>query len=262
MKARNRRSLIKQMLMQKDTIQVEDLMAHFDISRMTVHRDLDSLVEEGWAQKVRGGVTVRSDTQFESDYRIRQHVQVVEKKRIARAAVDLIGEGEAVAMGFGSTVMAMVPYLRDKTPLTVATASLPCMIALMENRQVELIGIGGRYIRQFDGYFGKGAEASFANLMLDVCFLSSSAMLGAQIYHQSEQVVQVKLAMMRAARRNYLLMDHTKFGHSALFLLGDLAQFDALVTDRKPDDTLCRVAEEAKTRLIIASGGPERARPA
>ena len=53
-----RQKQILQRLHDQGTATTEDLVAHFGVSLMTIHRDLDVLVNDGLAVKVHGGVTL------------------------------------------------------------------------------------------------------------------------------------------------------------------------------------------------------------
>ncbi|WP_157973708.1 DeoR/GlpR family DNA-binding transcription regulator, partial [Tropicimonas sp. IMCC34043] len=191
MKAKERRQSILELLVDRGSVQVDELLARYQVSRMTLHRDLEELVDEGWAARIRGGITVVSDTQFESDFRFRQHVNVAEKTRIAKAAARMVSDGQAISLGFGSTVAQMLPSISKRSELTVATASMPILQGLANLRNIELLVVGGQYIQRFDGFFGRRAELGFADFMVDICFLSTSALKFPDVYHQDERVVRV-----------------------------------------------------------------------
>ncbi len=53
-----RQSQILQRLRDQGTVTIDDLVIHFGVSLMTIHRDLDVLVRDGLAVKVHGGVTL------------------------------------------------------------------------------------------------------------------------------------------------------------------------------------------------------------
>jgi DeoR/GlpR family transcriptional regulator of sugar metabolism len=53
-----RQTQILQRLRDQGTVATEDLVIHFGVSLMTIHRDLDVLVRDGLAVKVHGGVTL------------------------------------------------------------------------------------------------------------------------------------------------------------------------------------------------------------
>ncbi|TIL68527.1 MAG: DeoR/GlpR transcriptional regulator, partial [Mesorhizobium sp.] len=87
MKSDSRRQGVMDFLMEAGTASVEDLAARFGVSKMTVHRDLDELEENGFLRKVRGGASIQPSGLFESDFRYRQKQAVGEKLRLAAAAV-------------------------------------------------------------------------------------------------------------------------------------------------------------------------------
>ena len=84
------------LLLEAGSVGVDQLAARFDVSKMTIHRDLDELEESGFLRKVRGGASVQSSSRFESDYRYRENIASAEKERIAIAAAALVEPGQSV----------------------------------------------------------------------------------------------------------------------------------------------------------------------
>ena len=65
----------------------------FGVSRMTVHRDLKILEEQGIVRRVHGGVTVRSSNLADSTILYRSRLADTEKDALARAAVERASPG-------------------------------------------------------------------------------------------------------------------------------------------------------------------------
>ena len=61
-----RRKALLDYLLPNGSAQVDELAAHFGVSRMTVHRDLKVLEEQGIVRRVHGGVTVHSSNLADS----------------------------------------------------------------------------------------------------------------------------------------------------------------------------------------------------
>ena len=97
---------------------------------MTIHRDLDELEDGGLLRKVRGGASIQSSAQFESDFRYRQTLAAEEKDRIAAAAARLIEPGQTVMIDDGSTAGGVARHLADARPLTVISNNLTVINAL------------------------------------------------------------------------------------------------------------------------------------
>ena len=78
-----RRDDILERLRERESATVEELAEPLQVSRMTVHRDLDRLAELKLVRKVRGGATMLPSTVFEADYRYRENQCQAEKQRLA-----------------------------------------------------------------------------------------------------------------------------------------------------------------------------------
>jgi DeoR/GlpR family transcriptional regulator of sugar metabolism len=230
MKAETRRQEIMDVLMEMGNASVDDLASRFAVSRMTVHRDLDELEQAGLLRKVRGGASIQSSSKFESDFRYRERLATEEKRRIAAAAAGYIEPGQTIIIDDGSTAGFIVEHLTERRPLTVITNNLAVVTQLAGRQGIDLIALGGLYNKKFHGFFGLVAEEALRSLRADMAFLSTSAIHGTAAFHQDQEVVHSKRLMIEASGRCLLLVDHAKFGRSALHFLADLSAFDTVLT--------------------------------
>ena len=230
MKSEERRQKIIEVLIQEESASLEFLAQRFAVSTMTIHRDLDELETEGLLRKQRGGATIESSGQFESDFRFRLRKATDEKRRIARRAVEFIQPGMSVMIDDGSTSQNLILFLIEKRPLTVITNNLSIITELGGRAGITLLALGGTYSKKFNGFFGIVTEEVLTKLRADIVLLSSSAIEGITAFHQDQEVVQVKRKMIAASTRRYLMVDHQKFGHTALHLFTKLDVFDGVIT--------------------------------
>ncbi|MCK0770185.1 DeoR/GlpR family DNA-binding transcription regulator [Chromohalobacter canadensis] len=226
-----RRQAMLDYLIQAGSAQVDELAERFGVSRMTVHRDLDSLSEQGMVNKQHGGVTTRSSSVFESNFALRSHIAAREKQALARAALEEIAPGQAVMLDDSTTASELASLLPTREPLTVITNGLESIGRLKAASGIKLITLGGDYQPRFNATFGLLCEQTLANLRASVAVLSASAILGTTAYVQDPAVTQIKRAQMAAAERRILLIHSAKFGHSALHRLADLSEFDLVLID-------------------------------
>ncbi|MDF3920513.1 DeoR/GlpR family DNA-binding transcription regulator [Salinicola salarius] len=226
-----RRQAMLDYLIQAGSAQVDELAKRFGVSRMTVHRDLDTLAEQGMVNKQHGGVTTRSSSVFESNFALRSHIATREKQALARAALEEIAPGEAVMLDDSTTASELASLLPAREPLTVITNGLESIDRLKTAAGIKLITLGGDYQPRFNATFGLLCEQALANLRANVAVLSASAILGTTAYVQDPAVTQIKRAQMAAAERRILLVHSAKFGSSALHRLADLSEFDLILID-------------------------------
>ncbi len=92
--ALERLELMRHRLDTDGRVRVSELADELDVSEMTIRRDLDMLVDEGVAQRVRGGAVAVGPQEFAT--RFRQHARA--KARLAEKLLDMIGTGGAIGI--------------------------------------------------------------------------------------------------------------------------------------------------------------------
>lgn len=253
-----RRQDIAEAVMAEGSLRIEDLAERFGISVMTAHRDIDELATRGLLRKTRGTVSAAPTSLVEASDLYRQARQSGEKSVIAAAAAGLIEPGQAVFLDDSTTVQHMVPFLPERTPLTVITNSLSLMGMLADTRDVTLLGLGGKHHGWCNAFMGRMTVHEIAQLRADAVFVSMPAVTDGMVFHQSAEMAETKRAMLDAARRRVLLADHTKFERRALHAVAGLDEFDAVVTD----DRLPRAQVDAlRGRDLDVHVVPTRAGP-
>jgi len=233
-------------------VSVDDLSQALHVSKMTVHRDLDELQRQGSLRKIRGGASAYRSTQFESDLEFRVKAAISEKQRIAAAGAQFTEPGDVVILDDSTTVLQILPFLEERTPLTIITNFLPALNKLSDHPSIKVLGLGGQYVPRYAAFLGMVCEQNLQNLFADVSFISTSSLRNGQVYHQDQQVLAAKKAMLRASSRRVLLMDHTKIGQPALYKLGDINDFDYIVVDAKADESEIAQLRESGTNVIVA----------
>lgn len=231
---------------------VDDLTQALGVSRMTIHRDLHELQGLGTLRKVRGGASAQRSTVFESDLSYRRGSAVEEKQRIGAVAAELATDGDVVILDDSTSALAVLPHLVQRDQMSIITNCLPVMQEVSAHPNVTLIGLGGQYISGYSAFLGMICEQNLENLFADVLFASTSSMRGTVLYHQDQRVVMAKRAMMAAAQRRVLLMDHTKIGQGALHRLCGANEFTHVVLDDRVEDDVVRQLREEGVTVLIA----------
>ncbi len=255
MKRRDRQQAITDLLVIDGEVDLDDLAERFGMSRMTIHRDLDELESAGVLRKIRGGATVRAGTQFESDFRIREHQDAAEKAAMAQTALTLVEPGMSVMVNDGSMAAILGQRLAEKRPLTVITNNAAVMDALRGEAGITLIALGGVYSAKFHAYLGKVTEDALAGLRADIAFISTPAVSGLDVFHMDDSVLRTKRMMMDSAAQCCLIVKHTRFDKAALYQLASLNEFDHIITDAPPDAEAHAALTQAGLSLIIAEQG-------
>ena len=247
-----RRDYIRDLVHQAGSVTVDQLAAALNVSRMTIHRDLDQLEHDGVLRKVRGGAAASRSSLFEADLPYRMTAAVEAKEAIGRAAAQLLERGQAVVCDESTTTMSAIRAFDPDETITVITNCFPTMKFVTEQTKHRLIALGGDYVPRYQAFLGILCEKTINNLYADVLFASCSAVIGRQTYHQDQQIVAVKRAMLDVAPTRVLLLDSTKIGTGAVYSLGVLKDFTHLVTDERAPEAFVSLAEEEGLDVVIA----------
>lgn len=224
------------------------------VSLMTVHRDIDDLVTRGLLRKFHGGVSAQPSTVFESSSDFRLHTRTREKEALAAEALRMITPGMSVMLDDSTTALALARRLPDIGPLTVVSNYRQVQETLRENPDIRLIGLGGEYSRTHDSYLGLPCQEMVTSFSVDLAFLSTSAMNDRMTFHQEQEIVLVKRAMMSTASTRVLMMDASKVDRAALHRLAPVSDFDRVLLAGDLDaGTVEAMSEHAEVRLCEMS---------
>jgi DeoR/GlpR family transcriptional regulator of sugar metabolism len=134
---------VLRLLESRDSVPVAELAELFSVSEVTVRSDLGELARQGLVARVRGGVRALQQGQSEVGFDLRLRLEVERKRAIARAAADLVGEGEAVALDASTTAYYLALELRGKRELVVVTNGLLVATALADAPGISVLVTGG-----------------------------------------------------------------------------------------------------------------------
>ncbi|MFD1939454.1 MULTISPECIES: DeoR/GlpR family DNA-binding transcription regulator [Nonomuraea] len=243
-----RRQAMAEHVMRQGTMSMAELAEAFGVSVMTVHRDLDELERQGMVRKFRGGATALASNVFESNIAYRLTAHLPEKEAIARHVVRLIEPGSSVMLDDSTTALAVARHIGEVAPLTVVTNFLEAIKLLACTPGVRLMALGGEYHATHDSFLGVACVDAVEAMSTDLVVVSTSAISGRYAFHQEQEIVLVKRAMMGAAARRVLAVDHTKLERVALHRVAPLDDFDVIVVDsRTPEEAVRRLREHHHT---------------
>lgn len=244
MRSARQREILNTLQTQRQ-IDVAEMARHFDVSGMTIRRDLAELDEAGYLDRVHGGAVPRRAPA----YGARVSTRAAEKAAIARTTTGLVEPGTAVGVDTGTTCHAVAVELAHRDDLTVVTNSLHAAIELRESGSRTMV-LGGLLTPELS-LTSPGAAQEVPRVHLDLLVLGCgglSADRGITYFDPAE--VEVRRALHGQADRVVVAADHTKFDRKMAMVLGELGIIDVLVTDRTPPEHLGRALAEAGVGVL------------
>ncbi|TBW40849.1 DeoR/GlpR transcriptional regulator [Siculibacillus lacustris] len=245
MRLDERRRAIVAAVQNEKTVQLDELAERFAVSRMTIHRDLDYLESRGLLRKDRGSATAESSLLFESNFHYRAQMDLPEKRALAKAARALIEPGNVIMLDDSTTTLMICDELETIEHVTVISNSLAVCERLRSQTNVQLVMTGGNYVDTLQGFYGLICEQTLHRLRADWAFLSAPAAIGTALYHQDQEVVRMKRALMASAERSVLLLTSPKFTTRALNHFADITEFQRIFIDRRLDEASAQRLRQA-----------------
>lgn len=230
--APGRRRKILELLEQQGNVKVEELAGIFDVSQVTIRKDLTELEEQGMLQRTYGGAVYSHRSRFNASFFQRLMMRSSPKNAIASAALAHIHEGDTIILDAGSTTLALAQILPSRfRSLYVITNSVPAALELSQ-AGYEILLVGGQVRNHSLALIGPAAIKTLETYHSDRAFLGTS---GATLTHgystPNPLDAAVKQAMMRSADETYVLTDSTKFGHACLASFASLKEVHLVITD-------------------------------
>lgn len=243
-----RRQLILQAV-RSGTAHVAELARTFEVSEMTVRRDLRALARDGKLERVHGGaVDTVPERPFEEIALRGQDV----KNRIGAAAAALVEEGQTVMLDIGTTTAQVARHLRGRR-VTVVTTSLAVYDELRADPEVELVLSGGLVRRNYLSLVGVLAEDSLKQLGVDIAFIGTSGVAeDLSVWDTTMVEVPIKRAMIAAADEVVLLADAEKFAMPGAVRVCGADALDQIITDAAIPASSRAAIEEAGIEVTIA----------
>lgn len=221
---------------------LEEACRHFAISPATARRDFVEIASRGAAEKTWGGLRRLSGAaagvsadMVPSD--LRETRQVAQKERIARAAADLVADGDILVIDGGTTTLCLAPHLANRR-VRILTNSI--LIAHRIDRLrtspagAEVFLTGGFLYPGSGLLVGPQAVENIAGYHARWAFLSAGGLDERGATNTNQLVVESERAMIRAAEKCVVLADSSKWGARDMIRAYDWSEVHALVIDQAP----------------------------
>lgn len=226
----SRRDAIIALLESRGQISVAELADHFEVSALTIRRDLDYLESQHVLTRQYGTATLLNPLGRPSGSR---RVRAI--KAIAREAAKLVMDGDCIFINTSSTALGIVDYItaRDVTVVTNSTK------AIMLNAQPNLAILltGGEIRPPRESMTGEIALNCIKRITASKCFLGVtgvSATYGLTSATAPEPAVNA--LMLERSKKHIIMADSSKLGLTSSFQFASTDEVDLLVTDTGATD--------------------------
>ncbi|MBT2736953.1 DeoR/GlpR family DNA-binding transcription regulator [Bacillus sp. ISL-7] len=241
---------INEYVIEHQSASLDELVTAFDVSKNTIRRDVQELVDRGELKKVYGGVSVvHKKLESFQDRQIRNQQQ---KVLISEKASCYVEDGDFIFIDSGTTTIEMFDYLKDKN-LTIFTNSIDFIVRALPVENLNVISVGGMLDRKTNSFVNSRNMGLFKDYNIKKAFMASTGIsLVNGVTNASPLESELKKTIVNRSSEVYLLVDHAKFDKYGLMTYCGLDEIDYLITDQQPNDTYQEYAKNNNIQLVIA----------
>jgi DeoR family galactitol utilization operon repressor len=244
-----REKQIIQYLTEEPSVTGQDLGRRLGVSVVTIRTDLKNLAARGFITRTHGGALPA----FHKSILDRQAVRTDDKNRIAKAAADLVQDGDTVMIVAGTTTALIPKFLLGKGHIHIVTDSTLLFPYVRSNPALSLTVVGGEFRSSTESFGGPMAIEAIARFNVKLAFLGTDgfSLERGLSTHLVEGAEMVK-AMAAHADRSVLLADSSKYGRSGFVSIMPLTAVDTLISDTELDkDTAETLREQGLEVLLV-----------
>jgi DeoR family fructose operon transcriptional repressor len=224
------------LIRERQEVLVEELSEAFDISTMTVRRDLQALEEAGKISRFHGGAAAS----FSPDAEGKSRVSLC-RQMIARYAASLVKDGETLLINGSNTALGLLNYAGSKHLSVFTNNGLAVGRRFPDGVEVQISGgliRGAQHILT-----GDLAMRNLMDVRADKAFLGCTGISpDGEILCDIPSELGLNETMIEHADRYYILADHTKLGRTSAYASFHLEKKGCVITDEgAPEDIVKRL---------------------
>jgi DeoR family transcriptional regulator of aga operon len=248
----DRHQFILEKLKKEGKVSIIELVEEMEVSGVTIRKDLKLLEDKNLLFRTRGGGSINNPYAVDRPIYEKEFINSDEKKRIARAAVELIGQTDSIMIGSGTTVFEIARALYPNRHLTVITPALKVGLELSTRPNVEVLQLGGLIRQNSSSVAGAHAIRVLEEISCSILFIGVDGIdleFGISISNLSEAALNQK--MIETAQTVVISADSTKFDRRGLGRICGLEQVHYIITDNKVAKSTVKAIEERGIKVII-----------
>ena len=249
-----RQESIMNMLNRDGKVRVHELSEKFNVTEDCIRKDLGVLEKQGRLKRTYGGAVMLRENLHAMEVAKRRHSDVGAKRRIARAAIQLIHEKDMVFLDISTCNLALAELLsKEERELTVVTNMIDVLVVLARNPKIRLIFAGGVINKSRDGFWGGMTLDFISRLKPDIAFVGA---VGVDVCENSVSTYDIedginKAAIIRASKRAYVVAEAKKLNVDGNYNYVTLDTLSGLITDSEPAEDICRAASSYGVEIIL-----------
>jgi len=240
-------------LNERSSLTVAEMSAELRISEVTVRKILAAMEQDGLLMRTWGGAVSKSGSLLELTYSEKQSRHLPEKKAIAKAAYDVINDGEAIFIDTGTTTIELAKLISQGTKrnVMICTNAIDIAIEMSKTTDLRVYMFGGHLVNSLHCCVGDMTESQLKTMSFDKGFITGDHFTLERGFSTPDpQVAVMKRVALSSCKIKYMLLDFSKYGNDSLAQIIPSDQINTLITDWHMPDEIAGKFEDRKVSVI------------
>jgi DeoR family ulaG and ulaABCDEF operon transcriptional repressor len=260
MHEKERHRIIVSAVQEKPVVTVTELVELTDSSEATIRRDIAALHVQKKVRRVRGGAEALHPPQFVGlagrPFSVNETINSRQKQAIAREAVGLCDDGDAIIINGGTTTFQMVHFMAAHR-LQVMTNSFAIAEHLVKHSKNSVTIPGGAIYREQSLILSPFDNDTIRNFYARRMFIGAQGVGPLGIMESDALVIQSEQKLMHQADELVVMVDSSKFHRRSSLILCSLDRVSTIITDDGISQEAVRMIEDAGVSLVVSSVTPQ-----
>lgn len=241
-KMTDRQTKILEMVNRHKKVKVTELSEVLGVSQVTIRKDLDALESLDIITREHGYAVIKNM----ADIGNRLAICYDTKRKLAKAAAQLVSDGETIMIESGSSCALLVECLaKTKQDVTVITNSafIARFIRQSGGGISKVVLLGGEYQKESEVMVGPLVRICAGEFYVDKLFMGTDGFIPNVGFTCGDMMrAEAMKSMAASARHSIILTDSSKFHELGVVIQSKLQDIDMVFTDSN-------IPHEAKTIL-------------
>jgi len=227
---RTRHARLLEELKRAGQLRVADVAKRYEVSTMTIRRDLEELEQQGLIVRTHGGAVPAGRVRL-LGWSGPSSSTTPTKAAIGALGASLVEPGQTVMIDTGTTALEVARHLPQNIGLTIATTSLLVAQELYAS-SIGVLLLGGLLRREFPSLYGPVTESNLMDLHVDIGFVGCDGADSATGFYTADvHLSNLERQMVEAADKRVVVTESAKFARRAFVRYAGVEELHLLVTD-------------------------------
>ena len=227
-----RHRVILDILQLQGSVSVSDLAERLDVSEVTIRKDLSALEKQNKLYRTHGRAIPISPYIGDRHINEKEKQAVLEKRAFGMRAAMMVYEHDSILMASGTSILYAAKELIYKKNITVITASVSASSMLSQNKDIDVVQLGGIVRESSVSVVGAFAEDMLKYFNCSLLFMGADVVdLDFGVTTTNMMEANLNRMMMSTSQQTVLLVDSSKFGKKGFSKICDIGEIDRIITD-------------------------------